>query len=297
MIVSRYHPRTEQNLATLVEEATRGARSVVIQAGHFLLHYDAQLDRLLPCIAEELSEPRHDRFRHEAGEFPLLTWALGLELLASIPRVAKHVMTVVNDWQYVPKGIDRKRFYATYRRLPASYREMLDNVGGSVNLLTPPINASTHPFFGEMNLRNQYKRTVERLIKSGTLPPNSEVRSHGADLVCNLRDWLGREQEVYCSNKTGDCAAEIAQMLRVARTKVGCDCFINFYPAVCQNLVEAGTELGEHLLRNGIPTVLNVGFPSSAVATRDDLLAGCECALHRFPRETAIQSAKGGVSG
>jgi len=291
MIVSRTHPRTFDELLNLVKDAAQGAQSLVIQAGHFLLYYDIVEDRLLPCISSELTSPRHELLRHEAGEFPLLTWQLGLELLNSLSAASRHVMVVVNDWQYLPKDIDRRRFYESFRHLPESYIDALNNYEGCLSLLEPPQGTGTRPFYGEMNLRNQYRKTVERLIADGNLPAEAILKQDSDELVCSLPDAVGRTWEVYCSNKTGDCAAEIAQMLNLAVQQTGCDCFINIYPAVCRDFVERGTELGNDLLRNGLPNVINIGFPTNGVESRADLLTSCEVAWHRFTDVSIAPSA------
>lgn len=283
MIASRLHPRTTEALTALAVDAARGATSVVVQAGHFLLYYDIVEDRLLPCVAGELTSPRHELVRREAGEFPLLSLKLGLEVLAAIPARSRSLMIVVNDWQYLPKEIDRRRFYETFKRLPAGYEAALDRYRGKIDLLVPPKGAGTTPFFGEMNLRNQYRKNVERLMESRSLPESAIVEQGPGGVVCSLSDAVGRRREVYCSSKTGDCAGEIAQMLRSARELAACDCFINFYPAVCRDFVESGTEIGEDLLGNRIARVLNIGLPTSGVETAEDLLTACEVAWHRFP--------------
>lgn len=282
MIVSRTHPRSIEELFELVQEVSRGAKSVVMQAGHFLLYYDVVEDQLLPCISDELTSPRHELLRREAGGFPLLTWQLGLELLDSLRTASRQVMVVVNDWQYLPKNIDRRRFYESFRHLPEGYSNALERYEDRLSLLEPPQGTGTQPFYGEMNLRNQYRKTVERLITDGNLPAEAILEQVSEEIICSLPDAVGRTWEVYCSSKTGDCAGEIAQMLNLAVQQTSCDCFINIYPAVCRDYVERGTELGNDLLQNGIPNVINIGFPTSGLESCEELLASCEVAWHRF---------------
>ena len=282
MILSRGFPTNFGELVSLVRESTPTPASVTIQAGHFLLYYDTVEDRILPCISSELDAPRHERLRREVGGFPAQTFRLGLNLLEAIGAPQNYLMVVVNDWQYIPKQVDRQRFYKARPNLPTEFRHLLETAPGPPTLLRAEKSAKTGPFHGEMNLRNQYRKVVERMIASGTLPAGVGLESRGEDLVCNLTDAMGSRREVYCSNKTGDCAAEIAQMLRIARQKTACDLFINLYPAVCRSFVEAGTELGEDLLGNGIPTVINVGMPTHQVESPEDLLSECEATLHTW---------------
>jgi len=282
MLAQSYFPRDEETLRGLFGHATADAGCIVMQAGHFLLYYDSASDSIIPCISEEL--PEHDAERaREYGQFPFLTWCLGLRALDALPQTNKYVMIVVNDWQFVPKHANRSQFYEKYRRLPDSYQRELDRYGGRIKLLQPdPIKTgvSTRPFFGEMNLRNYYRRNVDRLIKHGQLPPNTLVRSEGQNVYCDFVDSSGNTKEVYCSGKAGDCSAEIAQMLNFARSKTGCETFINLYPAVCREFIQYGTSLAEDLFQSGFETVLNIGFPSCNVNSEQELLSDCEATLH-----------------
>jgi len=288
MLVQSYFPREDEAFRGLLGLATADADCVVMQAGHFLLYYDEKGDSIIPCLNEEVprSADAHVeddiRFR-EFGQFPLLTWRLGLRALAALPQAEKYVMIVVNDWQFLPKHANRSQFYDNYRRLPSSYQTELDRYHGRIKLLQPdPIKTgtSTRPFFGEMNLRNYYRRAVDRLIKNGNLPPTTSLRKQGEVVYCDFVDSAGNKKEVYCSGQAGDCSAEIAQMLSFARAKTGCQTFINLYPAVCREFIEYGTSLAEDLFQAGFETVLNVGFPSCNVNSERDLLAECEATLH-----------------
>lgn len=292
MIVSRTYPRSIEELFAVVKEAAQGAQSVVMQAGHFLLYYDVVEDQLLPCISGELTSPRHHLLRREAGGFPLLTWKLGLELLDSLQAASRQVMVVVNDWQYLPKNVDRRRFYGSFKNLPECYSNELKQYESHLHLLEPPQGTGTKPFYGEMNLRNQYRKTVERLIADGNLPAEVIMEQSSEAIVCTLPDAVGRTWEVYCSSKTGDCAGEIAQMLNLAAQQTCCDCFINIYPAVCRDFVERGTELGNYLLGNGIHKVINIGFSTNGLESCEDLLTSCEVAWHRFENVSAVPVKK-----
>ena len=253
-----------------------------MQAGHFLLYYDSAKDEIVPCLKDEMREDDDARAR-EYGQFPFLTWCFGLRALDALPQINKYVMIVINDWQFVPKHVNRSQFYERYWRLPKSYERELDRYEGRIKLLQPdPIKTgiSTRPFFGEMNLRNFYRRNVDRLIKHGQLPPNASLRSEGKDVYCDFVDSAGNTREIYCSGYGGDCSAEIAQMLSFARKKTGCQTFINLYPGVCREFIQYGTSLAEDLFQAGFGTVLNVGFPSCNVNSEQDLLSECEATLH-----------------
>jgi hypothetical protein len=297
MTETRFYPRTLDALREIVTEATQSASCVVMQAGHFLLHYDAASKSIVPCIADELAGPQHAAISREFGQFPIMSWRLGLRLLNRLPATERYVMIVVNDWQYLPEGVDRSEFYRQYGRLPNCYRDELAAYLGRIALLEPnrvKTGVSTNPFFGEMNLRNRYHRHVGRMIKSSRLPTNTAVVKSGETIYCNLIDNAGSEREVYCSDKTGDCSAEIAEMLHLSYQQRKCNCFINIYPLVCQGFVEYGTSLSETLLGSGIRTVLNIGVPSSHVASEDDLIENCQCTLHHAQAPLEARNTEGG---
>ncbi len=282
MITERSFPRTFDELREVVASAVGGATPLAAQAGHFLLYFDTVEDRVLPGIASELKSPRHELLRKEVGGFPALSWQLALDLLGPLPAREKHLMVVVNDWQYLPEGVNRARFYSQQRDLPEEFSEAFARSGGGIQLLTPKKSSVTYPFFGEKNLRNRYRRAVENLLRKGLLPSDTVTTTTSEGVACNLPDILGRKLEIYCSTKTGDCSAEIAMMLDFARSETGCDAFLNFYPAVCREFVELGTELGARLFGTDIRTVVNIGLRTSGVSTINDLLADAEVAVHNF---------------
>ncbi len=282
MIEARHFPRNVNDLKAVIKDATVGATRIVAQAGHFLLYYDSVEDQVLPCISSELTSPRHELLRREVGEFPHLSWRTALEVLGGLPASEKAVMVVVNDWQYLPEGVDRNRFYGRYRRLPEQYQDtLIAQSGGLAHLPSPPTFA-TYPFFGEKLLRNRYHREVKRLMRSGALPADATIESGEDVTVCSLPDVLGRRLEIYCSSTTGDCAAEVSMMIREARDLSGCDTFIDFYPIVCKHFVERGTELADRLFGTGVETVLNIGLQARGVQSEADMLVGAEVCVHRF---------------
>ena len=216
MKVVRRHPSSYQELLDLILQASAGARTVVMQTGHFLLYYDTVEDQLLPCVSTELHSPRHKNLREYAGGFPLESWRMGLDLLSALPAANKHVMIVVNDWQYLPSDVDRLRFYSKFKRLPTGYDEALKQHNGKILILLPTESSGTIPFFGEMNLRNQYKRNFERLLERDQLPNTVVSDEIAGEIICSLPETIERNWQIYCSGKTGDCAAEIAQVQKYA---------------------------------------------------------------------------------
>jgi len=283
MIVECRFPRTLQDLMAFVRSRVGDARSVAVQAGHFLVYYDHTEDQLLPCVASELDGPRQQAIRDSVGHFPLLTWDLGLALLQALPAPEKRILVLVNDWQYLPKGVDRARFYKHHCRLPNVYREALTARTSGVGLLSPPSggnNLQTGEFFSEQALRNQYGQHIRRLIETKALPANAEVSPNGEVLSCSLVDVLGRREEIYCANKSQNCAHEVAELIFLVRQLSGCEAFINLFPLICRQYVEAGTELAFDLFQTSVKTVLNVGMTAAEVHSVEDVLHSCETTVH-----------------
>ena len=282
MILERLYPKTLGDLESLVASRCANAMSVTVQAGHFLVYYDRTEDQLLPCVGSELLGPRHDVIRKEVGHFPELTWNIGVKLLNSLPAVKKHIMVLVNDWQYLPDGVDRVRFYESHHRIPASYADVLETDGGSIKLLTPqglgkaPLAGD---FFSEQSLRNQYGKHVKQLIAQGKLPANVALETNGDALSCSLVDAVGNKQEIYCTGKGQNCTHEVAELLYVVTSLTQCDVFINLFPIVCKQYVEAGTELGFALFATPIRIVINIGMTATGSSSTEQLCASSTMTL------------------
>jgi hypothetical protein len=277
-----HFPQNFEALRALVQKAGSEADSVVMQTGHFLLFPDEISGELLPCIGDELMRPEHESIRRDYAQFPSLTWKLGLRLLASLPAPRKYVMIVVNDWQYVPPETDRGAFYDNHRSLPISYQQELDRYP-SITMLRPSgdpeFYGATTPFFSESRVRNHYRKAVKRLIKRGALPSDASILQQGDVLSCQLLDPSGEKREIYCSERSTDCAGETAQFLSEAAGATGCKTFINLFPAVCWDFVEYGTKLGHRLFAPGITSYLNIGLPSTEVHEEESMIAGGRCSL------------------
>lgn len=286
MIVDRQFPNDRHALIESIKRETSGSRVVAIHAGHFLLHYDEEERRLIPCIASEMSSPRYDGIREVLAEFPLLSWRLACGIAESLPDAARYMLTIVNDWQYVPSGADRRKFYEDFANLPASFiDEARSAQNEGIKLLTPkgPSGFSaSQPYFSERSLRNQYNRRVKRLIKQHALPSDVELNLGDDGATCNLLDVMGRKREVYCSSKDADCSSEVAELIYQTFSLVKCDTFINLYPAVCKEYVEPGSELPKRLFGTGVSCVINLALPATGIADERALFDGAEIAIHRI---------------
>ena len=283
MSIRRLYPNDSKELLNIFARYADKANCVVVQAGHFLLYYDHTEARLLPGIAETLDGPRHALFANEIGHYPLLTWRIALQSLAALEVRRRCAMVVVNDWQYLPEGVDRLDFYRHYSLLPESYQRMLAAYP-SVELLSPSRkpNLDTGSFFSEQTLRNAYEKHVKTLIRQGALPENVYVeRSHR--ISCSLLDSRGHKtKDIYCSDKRQNCTHEVAELIWTVHALTKADVFINFFPLVCKEYMLEGTELSHELFRHAVGKVINVGMPSSHIRNKDDLFSGAEVIVHDF---------------
>jgi hypothetical protein len=284
MRLTRHFPRNYEALRDLILKTVGDSKSVVFQAGHFLLIYDETTGTISPCIHGDTGMPGDSPLAANFGRFPILTWQLALKLLDDLSTPEKNLMIVSNDWQYLPKGIDRSDFYSSQAgKLPKSYSDSLYDQKGSVSVLEPlPVKngISTAPFFGEMNLRNRYQRRVSKLVESGSLPSSAIIDRTEGRISCKMPGLSGAMEEFYCSGQSGDCAAEIAEMLCESHERTNADVFVNLYPIVCQDFVEQGVLRSFQLFKTPFRAVLNLGFPSSGISTESELLQGCEASLH-----------------
>lgn len=271
---------TFQELAAIAQHATRGANTVVMHAGHFLLFQDAIDNRVMPCIGSELREPRHDDIRSRFGAFPELSWALGLRLLSQLESRNKYVMIVVNDWQYLPAGQRRLDFFTDTTRLPVSYARELEKHPEITLLRASAGHSESHLFFSEASLRNRYRKHVKKLILSGALPPDARVHRLGGVVTAQLLDGSKGKREIYCSERSTDCSGETAQFLDESSKATGCQTFINLFPRVCWEPVEYGTQLAPRLFTTETRTFLNIGFDSTDVRDEESLIETSQCALH-----------------
>lgn len=285
MRIERYNPKSIEEIHHLVERAASGATTVVAQAGHFVLYWDDETQTVRPCIATP-GMPKCGSIVEKNGHFPLLTWKLGLSLLGMTPGETKEALVLVNDWQYLPKDANRKEFYEQNPDLPPSYISHVAIRDGLIHMFRPQLDSSepvTGAFFGEMNLRNRYKKRIARMIRNKTLPADAILTPVGEHLSCSLTLNGGQLSEIYCTGKSADCTAEVAELLMQVFAVRPRSVFINVYPLVCREFVEKGTLLAARLDYCNISCVVNIGVPSFRVFEEDDLLKQCEVVVLHFP--------------
>jgi len=286
MIRETKHPRDKQELMSIIKQAVSGCKSVAIQAGHFLLYYDVTEDLLLPVVADELNGPRHKIIKEEVGYFPIFSWGLANDILSSFGKHCNlSTLTIVNDWQFLPKGVDVRRFYNEHPDLPQSFVDIQDEQTDKFNHLKPELSDGVMPtgaYFSESVLRNQFGEHVSSIINEGRLPDSAKAVSNGENIQCVLTDAVGKENEVYCSSKHSNCTQEIAEAVFQMKNIYGCDGFINLHPQVCREYVNAGTELCSELFGCGPKVVVNVGLITRGVLEEGDLFRQVSVSIHEM---------------
>ena len=285
MVIKREFPKTMEQLIQIVAKYTRKTDAVAVQAGHFLVYYDHTENLLLPCVKEELlSSPRFSYINESVGQFPMLTWEAGVELVNSIPSAKKALLTIVNDWQYLPKDIDRMDFFRKYPQLFESYKKYL-NFKNGLSFLSPGqlgMKTETGVWFSEVSLRNQFNRKKTKKIKKNELHEKYIIERKNNQLSCSLMDTVGKKQQVYCAGKRGNCTHELAELNRQVLQMGNFDLLINFFPLVCKNYVQTGTDWAYELFLDQNITI-NIGMVSTFVSKKNDLFENCEVTIHGKP--------------
>ena len=278
-------PKNESELRERIVREASGFSNIVAQAGHFLVHYDSDENRLVPIIYGQPLRPAIMEYAKTYGWFPILTWEFGVSVLGLINAAEKRVMVVVNDWQYLPEfSVDRQMFYRDSPEIPQQYCEILKQ-NPSVQLLVPPrkMNFFTGDYWSEQTLRNGYERRFREMARNGNLPHNIKFDS-SKELRCDLVDAHGNTREVYCAGKRSGCEEEVAEMLTEISDIASPDIFINYIPQVCKDFVGAGTQLAFDLFGISMRKVINVGLPSVGIFSASEIFSKSEVSIHE-PRK------------
>ena len=281
MIFKKIFPDTVYDLLQIVSDYTKDCKSAAVQAGHFLVYYDHTENMLLPCVKDELKGPRFNYIGESVGQFPLLTWEIGIELISNLPLNRKSLLTVVNDWQYLPHEIDRMSFYKSYDKYFDSYNK-LTPTSSEISFLSQSdlgMKTKTGVWFSEVSLRNQFNRTINKKIKREELDDKYIIEMNNNNLSCSLVDAVGKKQQIYCAGKRGNCTHELAELNRQVLAVGKYNVFINLYPLVCKNYIQTGTDWAYELFLDNQITI-NIGMPSSFVKSKSDLLKNCEVTIH-----------------
>ena len=233
--------------------------ALIIHAGHFLLLYDKQSDKIVPGIYSNMKKANYsEQLCEEMGLFPILTWEIAVKILNKFHVTNKRLLVIVNDWQYLKHLKNRRyEFYNLFPKLPDEYSKLLKNAGlkDSV-ILAPPDKANTGKYYSEIYLRNKFQWSIKKIGKKINLrKPSFKLEETGT--------FCGRP----------NCTAEVAQLVADAASAYDHSdvSFVNFYPLTCKNFVEEGTKLAYKLFGLKKLNVLNIGVPNIGIKTVKDV--------------------------
>lgn len=254
---------------------TSPSDSVYIMAGHFMLFYDKQSDRLAPGIFEDIQNPTlKSQVKQRVGIFPTYSWKLAIELaehhIVTNNKNAK-LLLLINDWQYVPSDKSacdyRTEFYNSFKELPGSY---LAHLNSSSIVTTQNITCSRrHTLcFPETWLKNRFQNEASRLVKQGKLskryipeqPDMSEI---------SFIDASGTSLPLVSCGMTG-CAGEITEMISEAY-RAGARNLILLAPNECHAPIRKGVEIALSLYDFEPLSVLVADLGGSGELTTDDI--------------------------
>lgn len=234
---------------------------VGIVAGHFMLMYDDQADRLVPMVYQDATNPKVELLSKEmAGDFPLRTFKLGLSLVKSYQgkSIFPKLVLIVNDHIFQTEGWStqglkdkdkagslRQSFYRQKYPLPKSFFREIKEAGLSTEIILENNNAGrisdilpkTTRLFSEQALRNyfdQYRRNELR-----RLPLFTEVTRAGTK--SKLLFKATREGPDVCLAEDGECGCSgelIEFFIRLAAKSF--KQIIFFVPDECKIAVDVG---------------------------------------------------------
>ncbi|MFP3862228.1 LPD16 domain-containing protein [Pseudomonas capeferrum] len=251
------------------------SNSAHIMAGHFMLFYDKQSDRLIPGVFEDIEDPTlKTQIKERVGIFPTYSWMLAIELAEHHivnNNKSANLLLLINDWQYVPSDeltYDyRAEFYNRFKELPASY---LAHLNSSSIVTTKNITSSRrHTLcFPETWLKNRFQNEASRLVKQGKLkkryipeqPEMSEI---------SFTDASGTSLPLVSCGMTG-CAGEITEMISEAY-RAGARLLILLAPNECHAPIRKGVEIALSLYDFDPVSVLVADLGGSGEFTTEEI--------------------------
>ncbi|MBH3386036.1 hypothetical protein I5S53_19010 [Pseudomonas juntendi] len=246
-----------------------------IMAGHFMLFYDKQSDRLAPGVFEDIQDPTlKAQIKERVGIFPIYTWKLAIEFAEH--HIVKNnqsgnLLLLINDWQYVPSDKItqdyRAEFYNHFKQLPTSY---LTHLSSSSIVTTKNITPSRkHTLcFPETWLKNRFQNEASRLVKQGKLekrripdqPEMSEI---------SFTDSSGTPLPLVSCGMTG-CAGEITEMISEAY-RAGARLLILLAPNECHAPIRMGVEIALSLYEFDPVSILVADLGGSGELTTEEI--------------------------
>ena len=242
-----------------------------IMAGHFMLMYDSRKNQLVPMIQQELNDRMLlQQVRIYAGDFPLRTLRYGIELhkrwLMNSEQDSK-LLLLVNDHRFQAFCSDslrkklrgdfagqlRRAYYKQEQIIPECYLAefesnsvdyrsvVMRNQHVPSNLISN--GASVSYVFSEMNLRNRFRRGLQKSVTSFEGFSKRHISTkESPDIFFN--NFCLTEDDGECG-----CSGEMVQLLfDLLREQVSN--IILFVPEECTPPVRVGAQAALSLARS-----------------------------------------------
>jgi len=282
MIINSFAVEQEKDLVEIINRYVDKSSFVALQAGHFILAESKMHNKVIPCIFGELTSENEKTLISDIGNFPLLTWKLGVDILSSLQAGRKEIFTIVNDWQYMNNIERRKEFYMQNSSLFKSYESYLMQKGNSVNLFSQRslgFKTASGVWISEVTLANQFNRSLSKFIKRNQRQDVIDIEKTEKGIEYSYIDNLDSKHLLYCGGKRGNCRQELAEINRQLLDLAGFTVFINIYPISCQSMIKTGTDWAYDLIIDKGITI-NVGLNSTHVNQTRDLFYKNEVTIH-----------------
>jgi len=246
-----------------------------IMAGHFMLFYDKQSDRLTPGVFEDIeNHTLKAQIKERVGISPTYSWKLAIELaehhLANNNKSA-NLLLLINDWQYTPSDEAdqdyRAEFYNRFNELPASY---LAHLNSSSTITTKNVAPSRkHTLcFPETWLKNRFQNEASRLVKQGKLEKRHVTEKPEMSEIL-FTDASGTLVPLVSCGMTG-CAGEITEMISEAY-KAGARLLILLAPNECHAPIRKGVEIALSLYEFDPVSILVADLGGSGELTTEEI--------------------------
>lgn len=249
-VISSHHEfvASEKELLELIDKELKdsGFNELVVMAGHFMLFYDEQTQKLVSGIFQEHNDNvLKERIKQRVGIFPKYTWDLSLDIAKKYRESVGDVkfLMLINDWQYVPEtgsaSEHRTKYYDGLRRLPNTYRESLEIQGVFTEQDILPSRKHSLAF-PETWLKYRFQKSAAKLVKQGKLEKRVlEDRPNQSEI--SFLDETGHYRTLISCGITG-CAGEVTEMISEVY-KAGKRLMLIFAPGECHAPVKSGIEI------------------------------------------------------
>jgi hypothetical protein len=270
----------------LIQKAEREIS--IVCAGHFILMYDKERERLIPAIFENSQEEYYKNAQSAIGIFPQYTWKLGCIIIKQIERRGKlgKLALLVNDWQLVPVDKERKQsqpnkyreaFYKDFKELPPIYKREfeLHHLALENNIYR---TKQDNFYLREVGLKDRFLRKIKNiLLREDNVPVGMctlNINECG-NIVLNRENKPSHELTV---NSNAKCAGGVSQMMIDISNRLKKDYdrinFINLMPKSCTEPVNVASEFAIEVLKKEATQtaidIVNIYFESYGTAQEDD---------------------------